>query len=356
MASEVNAYSGLDRFLHKLAFASPKIQLAAADIEDSIFAKQTAGTSDRNPVFVTSLPRAGTTVLLTALASLPGMASQTYRDMPFVMAPLFWSKISGSFQKGSELRERAHGDGIKVGYDSPEAFEEIIWRAFWPKKFTDDRIDLWRDGDSLNEAAVFFRKHFRKVSALRRGGSARYVSKNNANIARLELIPKMFPDAKIVVPVRDPVEHAASLLRQHNNFLAQHAEDAFVKRYMHDIGHLEFGELHRPIAFPGLAERLAGQDPKSLDYWLHYWIAAFEYVAEHQSGLILVSHEAMRSDGASMAERLLRALDIDGAGQLQEVAAHFEPQSGRARLYPDHDASLRSEADALYQRLVSAGI
>ena len=28
--------------------------------------------------------------------------------------------------------ERAHGDGMTIGYDSHEAFEEVLWRAFWP--------------------------------------------------------------------------------------------------------------------------------------------------------------------------------------------------------------------------------
>lgn len=356
MAGGVGNYSGLDRLLHKLAFSGSIVQKVMGDLDDSLFAKSGAASAAPQPIFVTSLPRAGTTVLLTALASLPHLASHTFRDMPFVMAPVLWSRISGRFQKGSELRERAHGDGIQVGYDSPEAFEEVLWRAFWPSKFSEAGIGLWTEGDRKAEAEEFFRKHMAKIVALRcpPGVRGRYISKNNANIARLDMIPAMFPDASIVAPVRPPMAHAASLLRQHLNFLQQHRDDAFTKRYMADIGHLEFGELHRPIQFPGLAGRLEGRSPESLDYWLSYWISAFEYVQARQDRLIVVSHEAICNEGEVTTDRLFAELGIDAPDGRAGVAAHFRPEAGRERDYPAHDPALRAEAEALYAAITGA--
>lgn len=353
MASEVSSYSGLDRFLHKLAFSGSVVQKVMADLDDSMFAKSGAPATAPRPIFVTSLPRAGTTILLTALASLPELASHTYRDMPFVMAPVLWSKFSGRFQKGTEMKERAHGDGIEVGYDSPEAFEEILWRAFWPAKFSDTGIGLWTASDRNPDAEEFFRKHMAKIVSLRcgTGSTGRYISKNNANIARLDVIPAMFPDAKILVPVRSPMAHAASLLRQHQNFLQQHQDDDFTKRYMHDIGHLEFGALHRPIQFPGLAERQAGLHAESLDYWLAYWICAFEYVRERREDLILVSHDEVCNQGAETTERLFAALEIGDDSAKSSVAAYFKPEAARERTYPEHNAALRAEAESLYSNL-----
>ena len=29
-----------------------------------------------------------------------------------------------------DFKERAHGDGIKVSTESPEAFEEVFWKTF----------------------------------------------------------------------------------------------------------------------------------------------------------------------------------------------------------------------------------
>ena len=353
MAGQVSDYSGLDRFLHKLAFSGSLVQKVVGDLDDSMFAKSGASDSVDRPIFVTSLPRAGTTILLTALASLPQLASHTYRDMPFVMAPVLWSKLSGRFQKGSAMKERAHGDGIEVGFDSPEAFEEILWRAFWPDKFSDTGIALWTEADRDSEAEAFFRKHMAKIVSLRcpAGVGGRYISKNNANIARLDLIPAMFPDASILVPVRAPMAHAASLLRQHINFLEQHKTDAFTKRYMHDIGHLEFGDLHRPIQFPGLAARQAGMSADTLDYWLAYWIAAFEYVKARRDRLVIVSHEAVCNHGPETTDRLFAALGIEADDRKAGVAGFFKPEAARERTYPDHDAALREEAEGLYAEL-----
>jgi len=35
---------------------------------------------------------------------------------------------------------------------------------------------------------------------------------------------------------------------------------------MSDIGHYEFGDLHRPIDFPGLDDLTRGRDPSKPDY------------------------------------------------------------------------------------------
>jgi hypothetical protein len=359
LAGQVSDYSGLDRFLHRLAFSGSTVQRVIADLEDSMFGKQIAAGSSIAPIFVTSLPRAGTTILLTALASLPGLASHTYRDMPFVMAPMLWSRFSGSFQKGSDLKERAHRDGIQVGYDSPEAFEEILWRSFWPDKFSTTGIDLWTEADATPETREFFRKHFAKIVALRCPRDAmpgRYISKNNANIARLDLIPAMFPDADIVVPIREPMAHASSLLRQHLNFLDQHQSDAFTKRYMRDIGHLEFGELHRPIRFPGFEAESepAKLSPETLDYWLAYWVAAFNYVKERRGRLLIVAHSEICNNGLATVQRIFQALNIDQPSKESAVASHFRPEPPRKPEYPPHDAELRQQAETLYQELTGS--
>jgi len=75
----------------------------------------------------------------------------------------------------------------------------------------------------------------RKVVAIRRGGissEARYLSKNNSNLARLAAPPPPLRRGTFVVPFREPLQHAASMLRQHERFLKIHAEDGFVRRWM----------------------------------------------------------------------------------------------------------------------------
>ena len=90
--SGAEAYSRLDRTLYRLAFAGLGVQKALADLEEHALAARPGPVAPERPVFITSLPRAGTTLLLEVLSALPEFASHTYRDMPFVMAPLLWSK------------------------------------------------------------------------------------------------------------------------------------------------------------------------------------------------------------------------------------------------------------------------
>jgi len=342
-------YGTVDRALHRMAFSAPFVQQTAADIEEGMFGRLIDSVPDRPPIFITALPRAGTTVLLNALHELPGVATHLYRDMPFVMAPLFWSRFSGGFRQRAEPKERAHRDGILVGYDSPEAFEEVLWLRFWPQKYREDGIDLWTAADFDPEATACFRRHFRKIVALRRAGVGRYVSKNNANIARLELIPMAFPGATIIVPLRDPVEHAASLQRQHENFLGQHARDSFVKRYMADIGHFEFGELHRPICFDGFSRMTAGLTPGEPDYWLAYWIAAYRYVQAHRESVHLLPQEGLADAGSRNLPELCRRIGLDPAGV--DLARHFRTVPGRAE--PScYAPALVAEARALYWDLM----
>jgi hypothetical protein len=203
-------------------------------------------------------------------------------------------------------------------------------------------------------ARTFFGEHMQKIIALRRPelkNGGRYISKNNGNIARLDLIGKMFPEASILIPLRHPIEHAASLWRQHLNFLKMQENDAFIRRYMADIGHFDFGELHRPILFP-LTEQLTRiQDPLSLDYWISYWIAAFSYVLERREKVILISYEATCKNGKAALDKLCKRLGIDEGGMLASAAAIFKEPSQKHQDKSGIDPKLLKWAEKLYSKL-----
>ena len=122
----MNNYSWLQQNLHKIALSTQLMREAQFDIELS------STKIDYNPeqnVFVSGLARSGTTILLNALYESNEFASLSYADMPFVLAPNIWSKLSKT-KNHLAPKERAHGDGIKVSSDSPEAFEEVFWKTF----------------------------------------------------------------------------------------------------------------------------------------------------------------------------------------------------------------------------------
>jgi hypothetical protein len=91
----------------------------------------------------------------------------------------------------------------------------------------------------------FYGEHLRKL-LLTRGGR-RYLAKGNYNIARLGYIRKLFPDARFLIPVRDPVWHVASLIKQQRLFCEVERRNPRVLAYLRRVGHFEFGLDRRPI-------------------------------------------------------------------------------------------------------------
>src|SRR5439155_659317 len=73
-------YSLLDRMLHRLAFGSSAVQLTAADVEATMYGSRYRKIVVQKPVFVTSIPRAGTTLVLQMLTDVASLATHKYRD------------------------------------------------------------------------------------------------------------------------------------------------------------------------------------------------------------------------------------------------------------------------------------
>ena len=283
--AQTSSYSQLDRTLHSLAFNTYTAQITLADLEDRLFSKQLENCSNEKPVFITALPRAGTTLLLECCASSPEFAAHCYRDMPFVMIPCLWNRFSQIFQRTVASTERAHGDGMQISPDSYEALEEVVWKSFWQRHYHRDRLIPW-DYEENKEFKQFFDSHLRKIIFLRRLNtvdSTRYVSKNNANIARIQTLRQLYPDSTIIVPFRDPLHHASSLLQQHLNFLKIHSKDRFATEYMKAIGHYDFGQNLRPIDFDGWYDKRISPNSNSLAFWLEYWIASYQHLLDNNA-------------------------------------------------------------------------
>jgi len=332
-APDAESYSGVDRALHRVAFATYEVQADLADIEDRLFASHLGSIANQRPVFITSLPRAGTTLLLECCAALDEFASHTYRDMPFVMIPCLWSSFSGAFRREGQLKPRAHGDGMQIDFDSPEALEEVLWLKFWEKQYLADRIMPW-PSRPREEFTTFFARHMRKIAWVRRGVRAegvRYISKNNLNIARVPLVRQMFPDATIVVPVRAPLDHCASLLQQHRQFSELHARDAFASRYMRAIGHFDFGAHLRPVDFERWYDARTARDALTLGFWLEYWVAAYRHLLASDRELVhFLDYDRLCADPVPGLRRLAERIDCRDVDRLVAAAQGIRPARTRS--------------------------
>src|SRR5258708_15317881 len=206
----------VERWLHWLAVEPAIVRELSFDLERQ-FALPRRGAENRSggdrPVYICGLARSGTTILLRALAKAEAFRSLTYRDMPFVLAPNLWRRIAGRTQRRLPPAERAHGDGILVDFDSPEAFEEVFWRTFSPQPATPGAFGSIAPDD---DAMLAFAQYRSLVAAPRR-----YLSKNNNNLVRLAAL-RGDPTARVLVVYRDPVEAARPLFRHHHR--SMHAQ------------------------------------------------------------------------------------------------------------------------------------
>ena len=246
----MNNYSWLQQKLHQFALSSQFLREVTFDAERSL---TPVFNDNDNHVFVTGLARSGTTALLNALYLSKEFASLSYQDMPFVLAPNLWSKLSSN-NKSTDIIERAHGDGIMISSDSPEAFEEVFWMTFH------------EDDEDIQEN---FKNYVQLISQKCR--QHRYLSKNNQNILRIELITKTFPNAKILIPFRNPIQHAYSLISQHRKFIEFSKKDKFISSYMKWIGHTEFGPNYIPIH----GENLRFKNDFDFNHWLEQWLLVY---------------------------------------------------------------------------------
>lgn len=260
-------YNFLDKILHHVALRFPSIAEFTFDIDQNINKKKIKAARYQKHVFIAGLARAGTTILMQQFYGTNKYRSLTYRDMPFVLAPNLWNKISTKSQKDNKVHERLHGDGMMVGYDSPEALEEVFWRVFTGSDYI--KKEHLINYQIHHEIIEKFRQYVAAILASSNDSTPLYLSKNNNNILRLPTLRKAFPSALILVPFREPLSHANSLLTQHKKFIELHKQDKFIRSYMNWLVHHEFGTDHRSFSFDG--KHMEQSSTLELNYWLDLW-------------------------------------------------------------------------------------
>lgn len=270
-------FTRVARSIHK----HPQCWIRLGNLESALLAPDLADIAARMPLYVCGLARAGSTLLLEVLAAHSDTASHRYEDFPFIFTPYWWKLVLKlSPFKDQTLRERAHGDGMMINAASPEAMEEMLWMAFFPHLHDASRSNVLDAGTTNPAFERFYRKHVQKI--LLAGRAARYVSKGNYNVTRMDYLRTLFTDARFVVPVREPAAHIASLMRQHRRFSEAGQADADVAAHMSAAGHFEFGLNRTPIHTGDDAAIAAIQQAwangNEVLGWALYWNAIYRFV------------------------------------------------------------------------------
>jgi hypothetical protein len=328
-------YRAVDRGLHHLAFSLPFVQRLLGELENDLFKGRLDRVDSQHEVFITGLPRAGTTLLLEMLYRTGRFRTFTYRHMPFVLAPMIWQRVTSTHQKPGQAAERAHGDGVPVSFDSPEAFEEVVWLAYMKDRLVKEtKIETLAKGEISSECAAALQTAVRKILALSPGPPGaerpRYVSKNNANLSRIAALSELFPTSTILVAFRDPAAQAGSLSHQHRRFLLEHSQDGFSRRYMRWLGHYEFGQNLKPIDFSGWLDGEAVPIDPDVSFWVRYWIAAYAFaLAQRTPNVRFVDFDRLLREKEGYLEKIASVVRLSSADALVREGALLRAPTSR---------------------------
>ncbi len=326
---------------------NPRLWIRLANFETRCLAERLAATRIDRPIYITGLARSGTTILLEVIASHRGMGTHRYSDFPPVFTPYAWNWWLCHMRLAQPNPvERAHGDGIYVTPNSPEAMEEVIWMAFFPHLHDPARNNVL-DGTVGNEQFDgFYSDHIRKVLLAR--DACRYVSKENYNIARLEYLQRLFPDARFVIPIRHPYSHIASLIKEHRLFTEAHRRHSRALTHFRRVGHFEFGADMRPINV-GDEARVRDilelwKDGCEVRGWARYWAMIYGFVADRldarstlRDSCLVIRFEDVCQKPAIVLEELCRHCGLDESGFVEKNAPRLRAPDYYTARYSTED-------------------
>ncbi len=327
----------LDRLLHRFALESGRFRkfcfTRECERNDRVFDRH------RENVFITGVARSGSTALLNTLYSSGGFASTTYRLMPFVLAPSLSKVIAGIPKTAVAATERRHRDSIRIDLDSAEALDGIFWNTYFPR----DNHHLQPrevDPQSLQGYAMFIE------NILIHSGKNRYLSKMNQGIEWVASIAGHFDRSVFLVPFRDPLQQASSLLKQHNNF--SHLS-RYERKYLGWLEHHEFGATQLGF-FENQEQARPAFSVENLNYWLEQWKYSYSYLSrltDLHPNIIPLCYEQMtvsQSTWNSLSSRLSMDMDVPGKLFVNHNNKNLEPP-------PETDHSLLEACQSLYGRL-----
>ena len=228
---------------------------------------------DTKQIFITGLARSGTSAALNSFCKSNLYGSLTYDDIPFLLCPNLFNKFKKYFKKKTNINERAHGDGISISQQSPEALEEF----FWKKELNNNYIEkeFLVENKILDENIVNFQKYINLI--LQKYKKKIYISKNNNNILRISYISQKLKDSIILIFFRNPIDHCRSLMEQHLNFQKLQTQNKFVLKYMNYLGHYEFGKNLKRFKIGEYNKK----NPENIDFWIEVWINYYKFVLDN---------------------------------------------------------------------------
>lgn len=298
-------YSEWSKLLHRIILNNP-------NIPKRLIRKKTDNI-ERKKVIVSGLARAGTTALTNDLHSSGNFDSLSYASMPFLLAPKFGLKIN---RKKTKDKERAHSDSIMVNSHSIEALEDYFFKVELKNQFIqEDRLAPFTVDHSLKSS---YDKYISQICSEEKT----YLAKNNNFILRAKSHLDIDKDLKAIFIIREPLDHAKSLLKQHLNFSEIQSKDPFVLEYMNWLVHHEFGLKQLAFDF-GKSDLLEKHSKTEINYWLISWLNYYEYAKSLKSSnqVLFIRYEDYLNNRESTLKRIeqftQKPLNLDQLGKFK---------------------------------------
>jgi len=303
---------------------------AMGNLESFTLAKDISRQEIIKPVFVSGLARSGSTILTEVISQHPQFACHHYSDFPITWIPYWWNSLRKHLPlPKQEPQERAHRDRLMITADSPEAVEEVLWMHFFPAAHKPDCSHVMGEQESHPPFEKYYRDHIRKLLLVR--NRQRYLAKNNYHATRLEYLLKLFPDARFIIPVRDPVQQVASLIKQHRLFSQQNVEDPRVSRQLQLSGHYEFGPLRCPIIVNESRRTHYGQDLEEVAWYASQWADVYGFLQQRMQenqelakACLVISYEDICSRTTKSLERIFAHVGLDDE-RAEEIIKTYAP-------------------------------
>jgi len=344
-------YSDWSKLLHHMVLDNYNISGHLFSLENKKLQKRGVDV-DGKYVIVTGLARAGTTALTNLLFQTGNFFSLSYANMPFLLAPNLWRKFYKP--KNKKLKERAHGDSVLFGYDTIEALEEYYFKVFLKDQYiSENSLKVHEIDDGIYQSYLNYHGIIRKNQS-----GTIYLAKNNNMILRLKSLRTFNNQFKAIVIIRNPMDHAQSLLNQHTRFTRMQSEDSFILDYMNWLGHHEFGLNHKVFDL-GYQNTWDEFESTSLDYWLAVWINYHTYILsllDDDCDLVIIDYSDLLNDPEGLLSNIGKSLELNISVPSQERFIKSESEmdmTGVSEVLVAKSGSLYS--NLLYHKLKISG-
>ena len=319
-------------FLSKLVHDIPYAADTLHKLESSWMKNRIEKTNITSPIYITGLARSGTTVVLEMLSQHRDIASHRYLHMVIPYAPNWFQKLAEKVPIMTTPSERLHKDGLMVNKDSPEAVEEIFWQEYFENALDESLSNVLNSKTNNEKFEAFYRENIKKL--LLNQNVTRYLAKNNYNVARMEYLLKLFPDARFVIMIRNPFDHIASLAKQDAIFKEMEANDPRLLEWTKLIGHREFGSAKVCINLDDydLIKRIRELwDSKEtyVEGWAIYWASVYDHVYRKlkdnpkiAQAALVIRYEDLCDRPSEVIDQILNHITVDKAS-FQNVKQHY---------------------------------